>query len=125
MLVVEDAKRPDDSGLADFSRRLDEARGRRETDGAGRKEDAVRGRALGQGFRLASELIAAVLVGLLLGLGVDRVAGTSPFGLLGGLFVGFAAGFRNAVRTMLPGTTAASDGEGKKQTGIGAGEERE
>lgn len=59
-----------------------------------------RGRALGQGFRLGSELLAAMIVGPLLGLGLDRLAGSAPWGLIGGIFVGFAAGVVNVSRAM-------------------------
>ena len=49
-------------------------------------------------FRLASEFVAGVLVGAALGWGLDRVAGTSPWGLIGFLLLGFAAGVLNVVR---------------------------
>ena len=90
----------DPSPLRDFSSRLDAARTARSARDEPRNEE---GRALGQGFRLASELLAAALVGLGLGLGLDAVAGIAPFGLLAGLFLGFAAGLRNAVRAMSGG----------------------
>lgn len=66
-----------------------------------------RGRAMGAGFRLGSELLAAMIVGPLLGLGLDRLAGTSPWGLIGGIFLGFAAGVLNVSRAMKE--TAAKD----------------
>jgi ATP synthase protein I len=49
-------------------------------------------------FRLASEFVAGVLVGAALGWGLDRVAGTSPWGLIGLLLLGFCAGVLNVVR---------------------------
>ena len=49
-------------------------------------------------FRLASEFVAGILVGIALGWGLDRVAGTSPWGLIGFLLLGFAAGVVNVVR---------------------------
>ena len=55
---------------------------------------------MGHGFRLASELIAAIVVGLMLGLGIDAAFDATPFGLLGGLFLGFAAGLNNVARSM-------------------------
>ena len=51
-----------------------------------------------QAFRLASEFVAGVLVGAALGWGLDRVAGTSPWGLIGFLLLGFCAGVLNVVR---------------------------
>lgn len=44
------------------------------------------------GLRLASEFASAILVGGLLGYGVDFLASSSPWGLLFGLSLGFAAG---------------------------------
>jgi ATP synthase protein I len=52
----------------------------------------------GQAFRLASEFVAGVLVGAALGWGLDQVAGTSPWGLIGLLLLGFCAGVLNVVR---------------------------
>lgn len=51
-----------------------------------------------RGFRLASELVAGVLVGAGLGWALDRLIGTSPFGLIVFLLLGFAAGVVNVVR---------------------------
>ena len=52
----------------------------------------------GQAFRLASEFVAGVLVGAALGWGLDKLAGTSPWGLIGLLLLGFCAGVFNVVR---------------------------
>jgi ATP synthase protein I len=49
-------------------------------------------------FRLASEFVAGILVGAALGWGLDRLAGTSPWGLIGFVLLGFAAGVLNVVR---------------------------
>lgn len=85
------------SSLDEFSKRLDAARGVAETTGDDR---AQQGRAMGQGFRLASELLAAMIVGPFLGWALDRVAGTAPFGLLAGIALGFAAGVLNVAKAM-------------------------
>ena len=53
----------------------------------------------GRAFRLASEFVAGIVVGALIGWGIDKVAGTSPWGLIGFLLLGFAAGVLNVVRT--------------------------
>lgn len=53
-----------------------------------------------QGLRLASEFVAGVLVGAGIGYLLDRFAGTSPFGLIFFLLVGFAAGVVNMLRAM-------------------------
>lgn len=60
-----------------------------------RKSD---GASYGLAFRLASEFVAGVLVGAALGWGLDHVAGTSPWGLIGFLLLGFCAGVVNVVR---------------------------
>jgi ATP synthase protein I len=52
----------------------------------------------GQAFKLASEFVAGVLVGAALGWGLDRLAGTSPWGLIVLLLLGFCAGVLNVVR---------------------------
>ena len=55
---------------------------------------------MGRAFRVASELVAALLVGGLLGLGIDRLAKTTPLFLLIGLGFGFAAGILNVSRAL-------------------------
>jgi len=50
------------------------------------------------GLHIGVELVAGVIGGALLGYGVDYLFGTSPFGLLGLLFLGSAAGLLNAYR---------------------------
>jgi len=50
------------------------------------------------GIRYASEFSAAVIVGGMLGFGIDYFAKTGPWGLLVGIILGFMAGTRNIVR---------------------------
>lgn len=50
-------------------------------------------------YKIIVELIAGVLVGLAIGFGVDRVFGTTPFGILGGVLLGFAVSIWMAKRT--------------------------
>lgn len=49
-------------------------------------------------FQLASEFVAAVLVGGLIGWGIDKLAGTLPLFLIIFLLAGFAAALTNMVR---------------------------
>jgi ATP synthase protein I len=93
----------DDKGsAADLERRLDrlsrkldaERREREEAERPARTE----GGDLAYAVRLASEFVAGVLVGAALGWGFDRLAGTSPWGLIVFLLLGFAAGVLNVVR---------------------------
>jgi ATP synthase protein I len=51
-----------------------------------------------QATKLASEFVGGVIVGAALGWGLDHWAGTSPFGLIGFLLIGFCAGVLNVVR---------------------------
>ncbi|MDZ4761141.1 MAG: AtpZ/AtpI family protein [Alphaproteobacteria bacterium] len=52
---------------------------------------------MGLGFRMASDFIAAVLVGAGLGWGLDELSGWSPWGLIVCLLIGFVTGVRNVV----------------------------
>ena len=63
-------------------------------------------------LRLASEFVAGVLVGAALGWGLDYAAGTSPWGLIGLLLLGFCAGVVNVVRVTgrMSASTGAADG---------------
>ncbi|PVB63040.1 AtpZ/AtpI family protein [Labrenzia sp. 011] len=53
----------------------------------------------GQAMKLSSEFIAGVLVGVGIGWVVDQWLGTSPFGLIVFLLLGFAAGVLNVLRS--------------------------
>ncbi len=52
-----------------------------------------------QAYKIIAELIGGVFVGLALGFGVDRLAGTTPWGLIGGVLLGFALSIWMARRT--------------------------
>ncbi|WP_092494744.1 AtpZ/AtpI family protein [Faunimonas pinastri] len=66
----------------------------------------------GAAYRLASEFVAGVLVGAGLGWGVDRLAGTAPWGLVIFLLLGFAAGVVNAIRSASNLTQSSADADG-------------
>ena len=53
----------------------------------------------GKAIKLSSEFIAGVAVGAGLGWIIDRLAGTSPFGLIVFLLLGFGAGVLNVMRS--------------------------
>ena len=53
---------------------------------------------MARGFRLSSELIAGVIVGAVLGWGLDRALSTSPWGMIIFVLLGFTAGVVNVVR---------------------------
>jgi ATP synthase protein I len=63
------------------------------------EERATTASGYARGFRLSSELVAGVVVGAGLGLLVDHWLGTSPWGLMIFLLLGFAAGVLNVVRS--------------------------
>ncbi|MEN5297170.1 AtpZ/AtpI family protein [Brucella sp. TWI559] len=52
-----------------------------------------------QAMKLSSEFIAGIIVGALIGWFVDRYAGTSPWGLIIFLLLGFGAGTLNVLRS--------------------------
>tara|TARA_Y100001960_G_scaffold120243_1_gene128633 strand:+ start:1037 stop:1291 length:255 start_codon:yes stop_codon:yes gene_type:complete len=59
-----------------------------------KKNQAAEGYMLGVGF------VVHVLVGLFLGIAIDKFTGTAPLFLLIFLFLGFIAGFRNIYKAM-------------------------
>ena len=65
------------------------------------KDDAKAGSAAGYGqaVKLSSEFIAGVVVGAGIGWIIDRMAGTSPWGLIVFLLLGFGAGVLNVMRS--------------------------
>jgi ATP synthase protein I len=73
--------------------------------------------ALGLGFRVAVELVAALCVGLALGWVFDRAFGTRPWGMIVFFFLGSAAGMLNVFRTakgVLSGAPAPRSGGAKR-----------
>ncbi|CAI2935865.1 AtpZ/AtpI family protein [Aminobacter niigataensis] len=53
----------------------------------------------GQALKLSSEFIAGIAVGVGIGWIIDRTAGTSPWGLIVFLLLGFGAGVLNVLRS--------------------------
>ncbi len=93
-----DTSPPNEEAFEDFSSRLDDALDSRAQDAAPKENQS--GAAMSLAIKLASELIAALLVGGLLGYGADWVFKTSPLFLLCGLALGFAAAFLSVLRMM-------------------------
>lgn len=56
-------------------------------------------KAAGQAWRILADLFGGVFVGLAIGFVVDRFAGTAPWGLIGGVLLGFAVSVFMAWRT--------------------------
>lgn len=61
-------------------------------------ESPSRGQALAMGFRIAVEMLAALLVGGVIGWLLDRWLGTAPFMFLLFIALGAAAGMRNVIQ---------------------------
>ncbi len=94
----EDAGKEGPPPLDDFTERLDRMRG--EHDPGEEKSGSGSGAAWGRALRASSDLLAGLFVGTVLGLLLDRWLGTSPWLLLVGIGIGFAAGLRNLTRSM-------------------------
>lgn len=54
---------------------------------------------LARGFQLSGEFVAGILLGGGVGWAIDYFAGISPWGLIVGLMLGFAAGTLNVMRS--------------------------
>ncbi|MGO9234568.1 MAG: AtpZ/AtpI family protein [Methylocella sp.] len=76
-----------------------------EQDGASARATAT---AMALAIRILSEFVAAVVVGALIGWGIDRVAGTTPAFLIIFLLMGAAAGFWNVYRIAMKPPGSAS-----------------
>ena len=92
----------DEAALSARLQRLGERLGQHESDRAS-ENDPRRGAnadpsALARGFRLSAEFVAGILVGAAIGWLIDRLLGTSPWGMIVLLLGGFAAGVLNMMR---------------------------
>ena len=91
-----------DSDLSARLRRLDaQLDGKRDPAperGAGSARQASGPSPLGRAFRMSSEFVAGVIAGGGLGWLFDRFVGTSPWGMIVFLMLGFAAGIYNVMR---------------------------
>ena len=88
-------------GSGDFDARLRAAR-EAQAEISGRKAEARGDRQssekIGIGMRIALELVAGVIVGAAIGLGLDYWLGTKPWLLIVFFVVGSVAGFLNVIR---------------------------
>jgi ATP synthase protein I len=97
-------RKPGSADDADLSARLKSLDARISQASVHRAESEPRTRqssnssALGQAFRLSAEFVAGVFAGGILGWIVDRLFGTSPWGLIVCLILGFCAGMLNLMR---------------------------
>ncbi|WP_273789119.1 AtpZ/AtpI family protein [Bartonella sp. ML70XJBT] len=63
------------------------------------RRDKSQGR-MADAIKLSSEFLASVIVGIVLGVGFDKLAGSWPWGLVFFLFLGFAAGVLSILRSV-------------------------
>jgi ATP synthase protein I len=115
-----DPRTPHDEAFASLDKRLDDL------DQTSRREPVRFDEGSGAGYRVVGELIGGVLTGLGFGWLLDRIAGTNPWGLIGGMLIGTGVSIflvaRSAGRMTAPaekkvGPEAASDSAGKDQNG--------
>ena len=98
-------REPTSSGDADLSARLksldsrlDQAAGHRSQTTESHARPKSDSKAIGQAFRLSAEFVSGVIAGGIVGWLVDRLFGTSPWGLIVCLILGFCAGMLNLMR---------------------------
>jgi ATP synthase protein I len=98
-----DSRSPDEAALSARLRRLGERLDQVgpgpsvEPGSASRPSADMSGFA--RGMRLSAELVGGVVVGVLIGWLLDRFFGTSPWGLIVFLLLGFVAGVLNVMRS--------------------------
>ena len=86
--------------LDDLDARLRKARERNAPPAEPAASEGVPQSVIGIAFRIGIELVAALVVGVAVGLLFDRWLDTAPWGLLVGLLLGFGAGIMNVYRAV-------------------------
>lgn len=102
-----DRRSPDDEAalaarLKQLGDRIHQAGERRQHVAEELREDEARrgddSSNLAKALRLSSEFVAGIVVGGMIGWAIDHFAGTTPWGLMVFLLLGFGAGTLNAIR---------------------------
>ena len=97
------AERAEEAALSARLRQLDDRLKHVRASRPAEVETGARGPAdasgLGRALRLSAELIGGVIVGAGLGLLIDRVAGSSPWGFIVMVLLGFAGGVLTVMRS--------------------------
>ena len=88
--------------LAHLAKRLNKARAEagRDAEPRAASNDPALQRGMALGLRIGIELVVAILVATLLGWGIDRWLGTSPWVAITMFFLGVAAGMVNVYRAV-------------------------
>lgn len=82
-----------------LERELQRRSGQKTAEDVGARRSRYDGSALAMAMRVGSEFIAAVIVGAVIGWGVDRLFGSAPWGMIVFLMLGFVAGVLNVMRS--------------------------
>jgi|SRR6185295_16707748 len=119
--AMADRRLPDDDEalsrrLHQLGTRIGEAGVKRKQDEQEMREQETKSQSrssnMARGFQLSSEFVAGILVGGFVGWVIDRFAGSTPWGLIVCLLLGFAAGTLNVMRSA---GVAAQQGDGWKK----------
>ncbi|MFG1301250.1 AtpZ/AtpI family protein [Xanthobacter sp. V3C-3] len=108
-----EGSRPSDTELSARLERLNTSLGTIRSKG---EEPAAKGRdtssksGVALAFRLGAEFVSGVLVGSLIGYGIDRLLSITPWGLIVFTLVGFAAGVMNMLRASGEGRNRGKGG---------------
>lgn len=109
-------ERDDEGSLKQLNERLEAARSRRDADDKKSKR-RKRGGELGPAMRVGIDLVSGIIVGVLIGLGLDRWLGTGPWLMLVFFLFGSAAGITNVMRTARKMEADAAAQRGDRSTG--------
>ncbi len=85
----------DEDKIRDLKERIETAKSLNTPPSKKKKQSGA-----GFGFKISTEIIAALVVGVGIGLVVDKYLGTKPFGLIIFFIFGALAGFLNVYRVM-------------------------
>lgn len=96
------ASKPDDvelsARLQRLNQRLGEARGQETVRANAAGSGSADPSGMGKAFRLSAEFMAGIIAGAGVGYAIDKVAGSSPWGLMILTVLGFLAGIYNVMR---------------------------
>jgi ATP synthase protein I len=91
-------ERDEDGSLDDLSSRLKAAQAKR-SESARDTSTRKRGGDFGPAVRVGVDLVSGIVVGVLIGLGLDKWLGTGPWLMLVFFILGSAAGITNVMRS--------------------------
>ena len=84
--------------LSKLDAKLDDVQQRRQTAAEAHEDKVMRSRGMAMGLRMSSELVAAIVVGGVIGWALDKWFETSPLLFLVFFMLGLAAGMLNVMR---------------------------